>query len=626
MNGATTPHGYLEEDIIPLAERESASLSTLLRFARADRSAFIIALLLLLLSATATMVTAITIGTLVEQGLLNRDLSQCITPATLTVGLEIIALSLGYRGRRILAEATSRSILRIREALFHHIHRLPLSYYDRQPLGRTVTRISHDVESLETFFSGSLSRLVLTSMLIVLSLAAMLVTDPTLGALLVTLALPALILTAGTRFRARDLNRQMTRTNSAINAKLAEYLNGISVIRSFGLEQWSGVEFHRAVERYLSTCINTNRFYSWLRPVAEFLCQLPLVGLLWLGGHAILAGTMSIGVFVAFVRYCQKFSGPITELSREIQAIQEALTTCERVGSFLNARTEESELGPDGTVEAVDLRGTIEFRNVSMGYTATERILLNLSFSIPAGSTVGLAGPTGSGKTSTVSLLARLYEFQEGEILIDGIPLRAFRRSSLRDAIGFVSQDVTIIAGTIADNIANGRSYPRIALEQACSQTGLTDVLKRSGRTLDSPVLDRGTDLSEGERQLIALTRVLVAAPTILILDEATAHIDPTLEIIVHQAIETVMRGRTCLLIAHRLATLKNCATVLVFEGGKIVRSGSPQNVLDHPIQLPGDTPSAITDGASLTRHRPSQPPLEDGAPDPLERISGEES
>lgn len=585
------PHaGYLDEDQISGFDRERATLGALFRFIGSDRSRFASALALLLASATFTLLTGLTIGQLVEQGLVRRDLAACLVPGASTIALEIAALLAGYRGRRILAEATSRAILRIRESLFHHIHRLPLSYYDRQPLGRTVTRISHDVESLETFFSGSLSRLVLTSIFVVLSLVAMLVTDLALGSLLVTLALPAVIIVTATRHHARDLNRQMTRTNSGINARLAEYLNGISVISSFGLEQWSAAEFRRSVTAYLETCITTNRFYSWLRPISELLCQLPLVGLLWFGGHAVLEGTLTLGIFVAFVRYCQRFSGPITELSREVQAIQEALTTCERVGTFLNAQTEEVELGRDGDVTAHGIAGSVAFRNVSMGYSPTEQILFDLSFDVAAGTSVGLAGPTGSGKTSTVSLLARLYEFQAGEIFIDGIPIRSFRRAGLRNIIGFVSQDVIIIAGTIAENLASGREIPRPTIESSARRTGLVDVLARSGRTLDSIVLDRGADLSEGERQLIALTRVLAAAPTILILDEATAHIDPDLEAIVHHAVETVMAGRTCFIIAHRLQTLQNCDQILVFDKGRIVEQGSPKNLLHHPIAIAPET------------------------------------
>lgn len=592
-----SPHtGYLDEDLISGLDRERATLGALLRFIGPDRLRFTVALGLLLASATFTLLTGLTVGHLVERGLLARDLAACILPALVTIALEAAALITSYGGRRILATATSRVILRIRESLFHHIHRLPLSYYDRQPLGRTVTRISHDVESLETFFSGSLSRLILTSMFVALSLVAMLATDPSLGSLLVLLALPAVLIVTATRHTARDLNRQMTRTNSGINARLAEYLNGISVIRSFGLEQWSASEFRRSVSTYLESCIATNRFYSWLRPISELLCQLPLMGLLWFGGHAVLTGSLTLGIFVAFVRYCQRFSGPITELSREVQAIQEALSTCERVGTFLNARTEESELGTDGVLPAHPLSGAIEFRNVSMGYSADEPILFDLSFAVPAGSSVGLAGPTGSGKTSTVSLLARLYEFQSGEILLDNTPIRSFRRASLRDAIGFVSQDVIIIEGSIAENIASGRTLPRATIESAATRTGLRDVLARSGRTLDSTVLDRGSDLSEGERQLIALTRVLAAAPTILILDEATAHIDPELETIVHRAVDTVMNGRTCFIIAHRLQTLKNCDIVLVFDKGHLVEHGSPETILKHPIEVASD---AILDASN---------------------------
>lgn len=611
MKSDTPQRGYLDEDVIPGADRRRASLRYLWGFVGPDKAGVISAIGLLVVSAALGLGAALALGHLVQQGLLPRSREMSIRLGIGVVALELLSLGAAYVGRRILAQAASRSIMRIRTALFHHINALPLSYYDRQPLGRTVTRISHDVESLETFFSASLGRIALASISITTSLVAMVMTAPRLGLILFAAALPAMLVTLATRLPAGELNRRMVRSNSAINARLAEYLSGISVIRAFGLEGWSATEFRRSVESYLGICITTNRFYSWVRPITELLTQAPIVVLIWIGGAQILGGTMAVGVFVTLARYCQRFSGPIAELSREIILVQEAQVTCERVSAFLNAPTEVSELGPDGERSASGVRGAIEFRGVSMAYPSGEVILSDLTFSVPAGSRVGLAGQTGSGKTTTVSLLARLYEFQAGEITLDGNSIREYTRASLRSTIGFVSQDVVIIAGTIAANLANGRPVPRDEIERAAERTGLSAVLARGGRTLDYVVLDRGTNLSAGERQLVSLTRVLLAAPAILVLDEATANIDPALEATIHTAVDAVMVGRTCLIIAHRLSTLENCDRVLVFKEGRIVAQGSPSTVLGGPIDLPADNVTATS--TTPTSPPPETSPLDAG-------------
>lgn len=581
--------GYIEEDISPGGSPERVSLRYLLRFIGPDRTTVGVGIGLLVIANLLGLVGAVALGQLIEAGLMARDSTASIQFAGAVLGAELLAVLAAFGGKLMLARGASRTLMRIRTALIHHIYALPLSYYDRQPLGRTVTRISHDVESLDTFFGGSLGRIALATLSIVTSVAAMIITSPSFGGILVAATLPAIACTVLTRHRAGELNRRLLRANSAINARLAEYLNGIPVIRAFGLEAWSGREFRRAVEGYLASGINMNRFYSALRPVSEFCCQLPLLALIVIGGHATLSGSLAVGVFVTLARYCQRFSGPITELSREIVLIQEARVTCERVSAFLNAPTEASELGPDGERSARGARGAIEFAGVTMAYPSGEAILSDVSFTIAPGTRIGLAGATGAGKTTVVSLVARLYEFQRGEIRLDGVSIREYARASLRETIGFVSQDVVIVAGTVAENIASGRAYDRAAIELAAERTGLSAVLARSGRTLDDVVLDRGANISAGERQLIALTRVLVAAPAILILDEATAHIDPALEQTIHAAVDTVMSGRTCLIIAHRLATLEKCDRVLVFKDGRIVEEGPPSAVLTHPIELPAD-------------------------------------
>ena len=303
--------------------------------------------------------------------------------------------------------------------------------------------------------------------------------------------------------------------------------------------------------------------------------------LLSVGGARVFAGTMSIGLFVTFIRFCERFSRPISALAQEIHTIQTAFTNAERITHFLTRPTEADALGPDGTRVAHPLKGEISFKNVVMSYDGSKTVLKNLNFNVEPASKIGFAGRTGSGKTTTLGLLARLYEFQEGEILVDGVSIREYSRSSLRSQIGYVSQDVVIFKGSVRENLAFGSAIQDSALVGACNRTGLTEILRTRGLTLDTLLLDQGANLSFGERQLLALTRVLVKNPSLLIMDEATANIDPGYEKLVSQAVESLMKGRTCFFIAHRLATLRDCDSILVFRDGQLVERGNHDKLLN---------------------------------------------
>ena len=271
-------------------------------------------------------------------------------------------------------------------------------------------------------------------------MSAMLITNFTLGSILVLSITPSIIFTYYTRNWVRNINRNMSRSNSALNSRLNEFLSGLDVIRIHGLESWSQREFQENVDDYRNSHLKANGLYAWSRPLTSFLCGLPLVGLIWFGGSRVLEGTMAVGLFVTFVRYCERFLNPIITLSREVHVIQQALTSSERVASFLSHTTENTTLGPDGHLTSKErLQGKLEFKNIWMRYEDSDKwILKDLSFSIRPGEKIGLVGRTGCGKSSTVNLLTRLYEYQRGDILLDDHPLRSYKRNFLRDQIGFV--------------------------------------------------------------------------------------------------------------------------------------------------------------------------------------------
>jgi ABC-type multidrug transport system fused ATPase/permease subunit len=575
------PDDSKNEQILKL--KDYRAMLYLLRFAREDRGTFAFALLQILGSSILGVASAHALGILAEEGLAQGSMDTSVRMGALIIGYEIAAILLTYFGRRMLSEASLRSILRIRSALFDHLNQLPMRFFDTQPQGRIVTRITHDVETMESFFSQTLARLLNAIISIGVVTVAMLLLNWKLGLLIVAALMPAILVTYLVRHPIRKWNREFAIRNSAINAQLNEFLNGVPVIRSFGIEGWAQKEFDETVSHHLESAIQINRLNAWSRPLIMFLTSLPLALLIGFGGIQVLEGTLSLAMFISFVRLVERFLAPMNVISQEIHVVQTALTNTERVASFLQNATEDHVLGNEDTYEPTSFQGEIVFKNVVMGYDPQTPVLKNVSFHIRAGEKIGLAGRTGSGKTSTLALLSRLYEFQQGQILVDGLNIRKIRRSILRKAIGVVNQDAVVFEAKLRDNLQAGVPVSDDVLMEACAATGFDRVMKKNALTLESEIYDQGANLSAGERQLLSLTRILIKNPKILILDEATANIDPIYEQLVHEAVEKVMQSRTCFVIAHRLDTLKKCDRILVFKEGTLEEEGSLEELLARP-------------------------------------------
>jgi len=554
-----------------------AAFISLFKYAKGYYKQLSIGLSFIIISSFTYILGARLLGQLVDQGLKAKDKDASIKYAAIILFLELFAILIAWQGRRLISYSTSKTIFNIRATLFSHLQQLPLGFYDRQPQGRIVTRITHDVEGIEQFFSNSLGRLINSATTASMAMIAMVITYPKLGGILIASMLPAVLFIFFTRELVRTTNRRMSTKSSSCNAKLSEYLNGLEVIRAFGMEKWANEKYEDAVNEHQTSQLAANNLFAWSRPFISFLCTFPLVGLVWFGGKSLLAGVITVGIFVAYIRYCERFFMPIMTLAREIHVIQQAFTSAERVATFLAHKTESSSLGEDGEYRGTpgSLKGDIQFKDVGMFYNKEQWVLDDLNFQIKPGEKIGLVGTTGCGKTTTVSLLSRLYEYQKGEVLLDGRSIRDYERNFLREQIGFVSQDVIIFRGSLKQNLTTDDELSNEVILECCKNTGLQKVMSDTGLTLESEIQEGGSNLSIGERQLVALTRVLVRNPSVLVLDEATANIDPGYEEIIHGAVEKAMEGRTCLMIAHRLDTLKACDRILVFEKGRLIEEGS---------------------------------------------------
>jgi ATP-binding cassette subfamily B multidrug efflux pump len=562
------------------ALKDSRSMAILFHYAKPFKWNIIFALSLIFSSSLLAIFSSKLMGDLIQHGLLKKELNASIYYAVSILLLEIGSLFLIWFGRKKLSVAASKVIFSIRRNLFAKLQLLPIQYFDRQPQGRIVTRITHDVEGIEDFFTSGLGNIISAAMMTFLAVAAMILTNFKLGLVMTFSIIPSLILIYKTKDFLKNSNRRVSKFSSAINSKLSEYLNGVETIRTYGLEKWSMNKYSSTVDDYLFAQLKGNTLFAWSMPLVSFCATIPLIGLVWFGGHGVLAGTYSVGLFISFVRYYERFFNPMMLISREVHVVQQAFTSTERVMGFLDEEDEDKILLNNGSMITNHFQGDLKFENVWMQYSEGDFVLKNLDFHIKAGEKIGLVGKTGCGKSSTVALLSRLYEYQKGEIKIDDIPIRNFDRHALRDKIGFVSQDAIIFKGSLRENLSCDEALTDQFLIEQSQTTGLVRALSKEGFNLDMEVLEGGLNLSVGQRQLVSLTRVLIKNPSILILDEATANIDPFYEEIIHEAVLKMMEGRTCLMIAHRLETLHQCDRILVFDQGHIVESGTLPELL----------------------------------------------
>ncbi len=560
---------------------EWRSFLFLMKFTEGLRTGLFVALGLLLIYSVMAMLSGYAMGVLVGEGLAKKNWDLTYKWSAIVLLAELFALSLHYYGRKILTRNASFVILNIRETLFKKLSSLPMSFFDRWPQGRIVTRMTHDVEGVEQFFTASLGRMLNAFFLAMAAAVAMLSSDFKLGAILILSMIPALLVVLLTRTKVNIINRKMSKLASEINSKLSEYIDGLYVIRAFGLEKWSQGIFSKNVQDHVDITLKANTFYGWSRPLVSFLCSMPLVLLVWFGGLKLMEGVITLAVFVAFVRYAERFFGPVMMLFREVHVILQAFTSAQRVANFLREDSEADLFMKGEVYPGKAIFGDIEFRDVWMGYNEDSWSLKGVSFKVKKGEKIGIVGTTGSGKTTTISILSRLYDFQKGDVLIDGQSIKDWDIANLREQIGLVSQDVIIFQGTLRDNLTVDPALSDEEILRVAEITGLSLVMKKNNLALNDLIKDGGANMSAGEKQVLSLTRTCLLNPHILILDEATAHVDPYYEKILHDGVENVMEDKTSFIIAHRLDTIKECDRVLVFSDGKLVEVGSPDGLMD---------------------------------------------
>ncbi len=507
---------------------------------------------------------------------------QSINAIILTLFLTVIfrLVLQGYQTYNIQAVG-QRLTARIRRELFDHSISLSLKYHDKMPVGKLLTRLTNDVDALaEVFGSGAVGVIADFVSLIVISLT-MLSIDRGLAILLLLTQIPVSYFIIWLQKRYRKANYQVREELSQLNSDFQENLQGLEVVQMFRREDFNSKKFSNTGVAYKKAVNGTIFYDSSISAFIEWISLAAVSLVLAVGGYLVTSGNIGLGTLTTFILYSQRLFEPLRQLAERFTQIQGGLTAVERINELLDEEIQikdslsakyfsENVLG-----ENHKFKGKIEFKNVNFFYKKGEHILKDLSFLIHPGEHVAFVGPTGSGKTTIIRLLCRLYEPQSGQILIDDIDIKDIPIATLRNMLGVVLQDTFIFSGNVADNLKLNANIDNLELDNICKELGLNSLLKKLPDGLNTFLRERGGNLSSGERQLLSVARVAIRNPIVLIMDEATAFMDPSTEATLQKDLERILTKRTALVIAHRLATIESSDKILVLKGGSLVEEGT---------------------------------------------------
>jgi ATP-binding cassette subfamily B multidrug efflux pump len=490
-----------------------------------------------------------------------------------------------YAQIRIMQRVGQQTMYDMRKEIFGHLQRLPMSYFDRNPVGRLVTRVTTDVDALNDLFAAGVVTMINDFFLLAVMVGLLFKIDRRLAVDALAVLPGILVVTLIFRKFVRDANRRIRTAIARINSFLQEYISGMSVVQLFNRDRKAMQEFEKRNRDNMLAWRDAILAYALFYPAVEFLSFATIALIYWAGGNRIFNHTLTLGVLTAFTMYAQRFFRPIQDLSEKFNILQSAMAASERIFKLLD---EPVSIESDPHAKPLDQpRGEIEFRNVWFAYKNSPEvadedwILRDVSFTVGPGENFAIVGHTGAGKTTLISLLLRFYDVQRGQILLDGTDIRLIDIQDLRRQFGIVLQDPFLFSGTIETNVRLGSpGIDRKRVENALDQIGLADFVESLSEGVATVVNERGSTLSVGQRQLINFARALAHDPRFLILDEATSSVDTKTEMLIREALDRLLSGRTALVIAHRLSTIQHADRILVFHKGRLREQGTHQELL----------------------------------------------
>ncbi len=534
-------------------------------------------------------------------GMLIRTLAQLATPYMIAIatddfiltgnvsGLGIIALALvgvallmwlgEYMSTIYLAYAGQSVLYRMRNEMFSHLHRLSLGFFDHNKVGKLMSRVQNDINQLQEVLTQGILQM-LTSILTLVGIIIVMLTMNTKLALLTLTVVPVLgIIVFIWQKYARRAFIRVRQAIAMVNDQLQEGISGVRVVQSLSREDVNLDQFDNVNRAHLDANITAARLQAFMMPTVQIMTAIAYALLIIYGGYQVMTGTMGVGILLGFILYIQRFFEPVMQLTMQYTMLQRAMASGARIFELLDVKPEIED--KTDAIEMPQIQGALKFDHLNFSYEPGVEVLHDINLEIKPGETVAIVGRTGAGKSSLMNLVSRLYNVNEGEIILDGYDITSVTQESLRRQVGIVPQEAFLFSGTIEDNIRYGRlDATHDEVIEAAKAAGVHEAISRMDKGYETPVGERGGNLSAGQRQLTCLARAILADPPILIMDEATSNVDTNTERIMQDALRRLAKDRTCLIIAHRLSTVTSADRIIALEGGKIVEMGTHKELL----------------------------------------------
>ncbi|MCB9782603.1 MAG: ABC transporter ATP-binding protein [Candidatus Omnitrophica bacterium] len=551
----------------------------LLTYLKPYKGRVIAALILTVLSGVFVLAQPLLVLRLLDHAIPNRDEQQIAWICVAFMALMILEYISQYTYILLVNATGQKAMYDLRVELFQHLQQLSLSFFDKNPVGRLMTRVTGDIEVLNELFSNGVTIIIGALFMLVGILAILFWLNVKMTLLALCILPPILLVTRYFRVWSREGFRAVRTRIARLNAYLQENVAGLQTVQVFVREDRNLDKYKELNKDHYDANIQTIVAFSIFFPAVEIISSLAIGMMLWYGGAQVFHATVTLGVLVSFIQYLLKFFQPLRELSAQYGTLQSAMASSERIFRLLDEEIQVAD--PVEPVKPPETSGRIRFENVWFEYNPGEPVLRDVDFEVKSGEKVAFVGATGSGKTTTMSLLSRFYDVTKGRVLVDGVDVREWTKRDLRSRIAIVLQEVFLFSGTVEENVTlHEPSISREDVIKVCKDLGIYDLIQGFPKGLDTVLNERGRNLSVGERQLISFARAMAFDPQILVLDEATSSIDTETERIIQHAVERLMEGRTSLIVAHRLSTIQNCDRILVFNKGKIAESGTHEELL----------------------------------------------
>lgn len=573
---------FLTEDVLADKIYDRAVIRKLLSHVLRYKTSGLLSVFIVLITTVLFLLCPYLFGYAIDHGISKGDTALLYKTAFAILGIETLRLLLVVVQSYNIQAIGQKVMLDIRMELFRHVQSLPVSFFDKNPVGRVVTRLTNDIAAIGELFSAGVIVVIGDIFIIIGIFVAMIMLNWKLA--IITLSVFPIIVIIALWFgkHMKSSFREIRRKLASINAYLNENITGMKVIQLFNREKRNYAKFDAINDDYLKEQVKYIRYFAIFQPAINMVNALAVGLVIWYGAARYMHGFLTLGVLVSFLAYIHDLFDPIRDIVEKYNIFQGAMASSERVFGLMEepAEIDYAISNPAREVPLKDFKGEIEFQNIWFAYHKNDYVLKDISFHIKPGQSVALVGVTGSGKTSIASILTRLYETQKGTILLDRIDIRNIEKTGLRYVVGLVSQDVFLFAGTLRDNITLFNPMSDTKVLETIEVLGLMPFIDRMPGGLDMEIAERGANLSVGERQFISLSRIILYDPQVIILDEATSSMDTISEVLIQNALLKATRDRTSIFIAHRLSTILHCDKIIVLSRGEKVEEGSHEELL----------------------------------------------